>query len=1082
MAGVEGLEPPTYGFGDRCSAKLSYTPPRRTTIGASAVFRTIPAPHRIVGGQGLRGESRVDETAALNLASEVRHINSAERRGIVMAGPRTVGGAPQYQVMWQGGGGRSWVDAAQLVPVPPAALDWSSADEFRAELALAKLLHDFNDVLYSIGASRTDFLVHQYKPVLQFVRQAPHGLLLADEVGLGKTIEAALILRELHARGAVQRVLVVCPANLREKWRTELRERFSIELEDFRANDFRALQRTFEAHGYWRPFKAVTSLEGLRRVDVQRTLESMGLSFDLVIVDEAHHLRNPSTRSFGLGELLSAQSDHLLLLSATPIQTGQSDLLSLLHLIEPSEFASETLDDLDARLAPNAHLNQALRELVRADWSPRRVAGALRRVLETEHGPGFAENELFMSWLRRLERRATFSNEEAVRLRRELERMHTLAPYYTRTRKRDVADGAVRRAVVIEVPLTESERRFYDAWVRFLIELHRAERPGVHPGFWTVQRERQAASSLSAARARVEELIARQGFDSEFEGTDEQLYEVEDQRASFVQPTRRRELRAAVDKVRQAAKQLDGRDSKLERLLGLIRQLCAERPGRKLLIFTFFRSTLAHLEGALTKDGIGWASISGAVRPDERAAVVDGFRRDPRLDVLLSTEVGSEGLDFQFCDVVINYDLPWNPMRVEQRIGRIDRFGQEADEVIVASFFVQETIDTRVLKRLYERINVFEEAIGAVEPILGPIIRDLQAGALSGELSRDKQSQLVHERTQRVEYLKQQVEDFEDERAALLGHGDLLLQDIHGIKRSGRYISAPEVRALLGCWLEQDDPGGDGLVQTALSEVWQLHVSGAVLNQAREWISAKQRGSVAEGLFSKADQIGFAPVVFTPDAARQHAGARAEFLHNNHPLVEYAVSRLQLLEPPNWMARIGSFALPPPLRQADGSRPLGLAVFSLKMHDLESHESMLPIALELESHAERLQLADELLGSLPDADQAEPPGWLDHERITGIEQAALEYAERRRRREEAAARQQQAAKLAVQRTQLRRSLGSRIARKLELRDLVADERIKRLREGEARNLKSELKRRLAQLDAAPEPTTELELLSLAIFS
>ena len=1020
----------------------------------------------------------------IELSSEVMLRSRDGWRGSVVAGPRVIGGAIHYEVRWRvGGQGRRWVPAGDLAAVDHPQLRVVDGDSFRADLALAKFFRDFVDVLFSMGASRTEFLVYQFKPVLQFIQQQSHGLLIADEVGLGKTIEAALILRELMARGAVNRVLVVCPANLREKWSEELRNRFSIELQDLRSADYRALRREFDRAGTWPTFYGITSLEGLRRRDVKEVIQETGIHFDLVIVDEAHHLRNPSTRSFDVGEILSDQSDHILLLSATPIQTGQSDLLSLLRLIEPAEFNAETLDELDVRLEPNRYLNAALAVLAQPEADLERVAAAMSGVLATPHGAGFRDDQVFTSWLRQLEDRSELATEEVVRLRRDLQARHTLAPYYTRTRKRDVEEAARRRARTIEVQLTEEERDFYEAWVRFIVALHRYKTPRVPPGFATVSRERQAASCLPAARERVEGLIAEVDIETEVESSDPDPRTP--QRPTLSRFTRLLEGRPRIAyqlakaSLREAAERLPAHDSKLDQLIELIGQLLAEKPGRKMLVFTFFKTTLRYLERALVDAGVSVLSISGDDPPDRRPQIVGEFKRDPTCNVLLSTEVGSEGLDFQFCDVVINYDLPWNPMRVEQRIGRIDRFGQKEEEVIVASFFVDETIDTRVLRRLYERIRVFEEAIGAVEPILGPVIQELQRDVFAGELSTAEQQRHAYDAATRVENLRQETERFEEQRVSLLGQGDLLLGDIQDIRRSGRFISPAEVRALILRWLEREDPDGKGLTKPGLDGVEQLHISGTALNRASAWFDERRISANTDRLMGQARVSGFCPVTFERDALEEREWLA--FLHSGHPIVQYASNLLLREEPPDWIERLGCFALPEQLIEDTGSVPIALAIYSLDEVTLNHRESMLPVALAVESLDERAECADLLLGSIHEAVERPRPDWLDEELARTLEMAAHEYAEQRREREETSAVRHDAARRVVERTQLRRSYSARIARKTEIGQRVDNANIKRLYEGEVRNLQSELDDRLTRLDDAPAPVIQLELLSLAVF-
>lgn len=1011
----------------------------------------------------------------LRLGDEVSRVGDASQRGIVVDGPRDVSGQPQYRVQWDSLR-RSWHQADALVKQEPDPLRWVSRDEFLADLLLRKFFWKFSDVLFSMGASGTQFLVYQFKPVLQFVRQPPHGLLIADEVGLGKTIEAALIAQELLARGNVERLLVVCPANLRSKWRSELLQRFGIELRELRARDFEDMQAQFDRDGRWRGFFGVTSLEGLRMIDFERTLVETGVPFDLVIVDEAHHLRNPATRSFSLGEVLSDQADHMLLLSATPIQTSQSDLLSLLRLVEPAEFQAVSQEDLEALLEPNRYINAAMTKLARPNADLADVAREMRHALETEYGTGFGGDDVFMSWLARLERAADALNpEETVRLRRDLQRMHTLAPYYTRTRKREVEETVEREARVIRVVLTPEEQEFYDAWVAFLIQRALARSPDAPPGFTITQLERTAASSLRAAHARMDALIGEVGADDDYEGSDSEPVSADDG-ALVSSPG----LAEAVRRLESAASQLPERDSKLERFVELVQQLLAEKLDRKMLVFTFFRSTLRYLTSSLRAAGIECASIWGDDPPERRGDIIDTFRGAPGVNVLVSTEVGSEGLDFQFCDVVVNYDLPWNPMRVEQRIGRIDRFGQRAAQVVVASFFAAETIDTRILERLYERIGVFERSIGELEPILGPEIAELQADAFTRGLTAEQQEQRTLDAVLRIERLRQDMEEFESARAALMGQGDLLSQDIEDVRSSGRYVSPDEARAVVERWLQRVDPRRSGLKPTSRERVFDLEVSSEGVSSVHRYMTRQRMGQPdALRLLQRVQEERHAWVTFDSDLSQEFP--RLPFLHIGHPLVLAAIDELQGEPSPDWIARLGSFALPPSAVDARTRGGVMLAIYRLGLRGLESQERLLPIALAVGSRERCDDLDDMLLGAFAGA-ASEPRPALDEAAIRDLEEAAFEYADARRRDVEEVERGQLAGRIAVRQATLRRTYEARMARAAELLAGASDERIRRLYEGRIRNLQAELEQRVRELVEMPEPSAELDLLSVAIFS
>ena len=842
-----------------------------------------------------------------------------------------------------------------------------------------------------------------------------------------------------------------------------------------RARDFEDLRDQFEREGQWAGFFGVTSLEGLRMTDFERTLVETGVPFDLVIVDEGHHLRNPATRSFALGEVLSDQSDHLLLLSATPIQTGQSDLLSLLQLVDPAEFQATSLDDLDALLEPNRYINGALARLSRPAPDLHDVAEQMRGALRTRHGESFAGNAVFTSWLRRIEDVPGLTPEATVQLRRDLQRMHTLAPYYSRTRKREVEEAAERQAMVLHVELTPGEQDFYDAWVEFLIARARARNPEAPPGWAITQFERMAASSLQAARVRLDALISELDVGDDYEGTDPDL--ADDARGLAAQPVA---LETAVSRVRAAADMLPDRDSKLDRFLELIGRLLAEKPDRKILVFTFFRSTLRYVVRCLRDAGVGCASIWGDDTPEQRGEIIDGFRASTDASVLVSTEVGSEGLDFQFCDVVVNYDLPWNPMRVEQRIGRIDRYGQREPRVVVASFFARETIDTRILERLYERIGVFEESIGELEPILGPAISELQADAFTRGLTAEQQEQRAHDAVLRIEQRKQDMDEFESARAELMGQGELLNQEIESIQTSGRYVSPAETKALVQRWLHRVDLRHGQLRPTNEDSVLDLEVSDAGVARVRHHMVRRRiTHPNALRLMQRIQDEHHAWVTFDSEVSGEHEGL--PFLHTGHPLVLTAIEELQADEPPGWIARIGSFVLPADAVDERTRGGIALAVYRLGLHGIDSQESLLPVAVSLGTQENLDDLADYLLGALSESAEAPPPS-LDELAITNIEGVALELVEARRREIEELERGQLAARIAVRRATLERTYAARITRAVVLRDQAMDERIVRLHGGRARNLQAELDQRVHELTDIPEPAAEVELLAMAIFS
>ncbi len=1015
----------------------------------------------------------------LSIGDQVVLTSAPHRRGRVVEKRD----GEHVKVQWADGA-EAWVDTCQLRKIEDR-FSWVSREEFLADLAILKFDYKFSDVVFSMGASRTQFLPYQFKPVLQFIQQNPHGLLIADEVGLGKTIEAALITRELIARGSISRILVVCPANLREKWRSELRERFGMEFRNLKAGDFEEFKRRSEREGYWPPFRGIVSLQGLRGADFEETIVNTGIQFDLVIVDEAHHMRNPATQSFALGEALAEQADHVLLLSATPVQTGEGDLLSLLRILELGEFEDVSPNELQSRLEPNRYLNAATRLLSNPNPDLAAVATEMKRALNTYHGDTFREDAVFMNWIRRIEDIDSLTPESIVRLRRDIQNVHTLAPYYTRTRKVEVQEIAQRKANTLSVELTEAEREFYEAWVAFI----RAEAVlrGIHPAFYVVLPERQAASSIHAVRESVEGRIERAlrmqwiDKDEDYEGS---AFIEEPQPLDTNQIAT--PIEAAAARLREAATGLPDVDSKFEKFVEMLRDLLDEKPDRKVICFTEWRGSLHRLSEYLSRESIPSIAISGEVNPRERAKRIDKFRRDSDIRVLVSTEVGSEGLDFQFCDAVINFDLPWNPMRVEQRIGRIDRFGQEEDQVIVSSLFVEDTIDTRVLGRLYDRIGVFEQAIGQLEPILGPAITSLQRDVLAREMTPEEQEQRAHAATLRIEQNRQDLEELDKRQAELMGQGDLLRREAENARETGRYISADEVYAIVERWLAVGGSKQDQLKPTRRQKVLDLHISGTKLDEVYLWMQANRSLPTADKddrppLLQRIQVERNAWITFDDTTARENP--RLPFLHSSHEIVQTAISRLSEAGMNLWKARVGRFRLPDDLREdASAADGVLLTIWRITVHGLDEQTTMLPIAMGAATGEILENCSERLLGALSASEGVNATSGIDEDTVMLGYDYSFEEAARRRREIEDLTRDQQESRVAVQTATLKRSYNARIRRSAKLARNATDDRIRRMHNGRVHNLKAELEDRLAKLTSAPEPTAEFDIIAMAVFA
>jgi SNF2 family DNA or RNA helicase len=663
--------------------------------------------------------------------------------------------------------------------------DFLEPSEFRQALTTLKLRRPLERNLYSYLASRTDLQPYQFKPVLKLL-ESPYGrMFIADEVGLGKTIEAGIVMLELAARIALRRVLVVCPPALRRKWRAELLERFDQEFEIL--DRARSLEVVGDPDLLHAPVKAIGSLSLLRSPAFVELLSESETRFDLVVVDESHHMQNPETASHRLGEHLSAVADHMLMLSATPLSLGTHNLFHQLSILVPEEFFD--VFEFSDRIAPNQHLNQAVRAL----RNPPRVLDALdelRKIAHLPQGHLFVGNPVYEEVCETLESiDGDLEPEARFSLQQKISDLSTIGHVFTRTRKREVQDHfPTRRAAVRKVRLTTAERDFYEAVTAFV----RAQF-GQMANFVAVMPQRQVASSIPAAR---EYLRDRWGMSTALEADTAAELEFEADEGDEIPGIDDETWDGLVGSWRAA----EGVDSKYEAFVEAIREAIEEGTARdgKILVFSFFRKTIEHLATQLT--GITVASqplrvsvLYGPTAEEERHRIVAAFRLEPGPHVVLASEIAAEGLDFEFVNVMVNYDLPWNPMRVEQRIGRLDRYGQRSPTIHIVNFAVEDTIEERIIDRLYTRIGLFEAAIGDLESILGDEIEVLTRELLRPGRTPEEEADIIDQAAENIVRRKLEAESFEDESQALLGQDDVFSEQLQRIERDKRFVGPDEI-------------------------------------------------------------------------------------------------------------------------------------------------------------------------------------------------------------------------------------------------------------------------------------------------
>ncbi|WP_421119873.1 helicase-related protein [Aquihabitans daechungensis] len=751
-------------------------------------------------------------------------------------------------------------------------------------MTVLKATSGLTDILYSLSSSRTLFRVHQFKPVLKVIDSPMHRLLLADEVGLGKTIEAGLVWTELAARTDMRRVLVLCPSGLRQKWRIEMRRRFDRDLNVMDRLGFSEWLDTFAEIGASSRLEAVSSFAQLRSDELIEKVARVAPHFDLVIIDEAHALRNPDTKTHRLGELLAQYSDALLLLSATPVNLGSQDLFNLLRLLQPDEFTDA--ETFRYQLEPNAHINAAAARL-RQQFPPdlEGVAETLRGVESTAQGTAFRRNPVYVELMQRIEGLASPAHADVVDLLSDIQSLNTLGHVYTRTRKRDLKDqGAVRRPLHLAVEFAPAERAAHDA-VLALVGALRSQVAGQSgaAALAAVMPARQASSCLPVMRAYLQRMLNQNSIEMDLAEGEEDLDDIGPSSRSAM-PSVDEVIRRLADPSAEVWDRLEAADSKFDALIKGIREFHSSG-SKKFLVFSFFKMTLGYLHARLTAEGFEVGLMHGGTPMAERESLMDTFRHGS-LEILLCSEIGSEGLDFEFCDVVVNYDLPWNPMRLEQRIGRIDRFGQKSPVVHIVNFEMPGTIDTDIFLRLYDRIGVFERSIGELEPIIGDRFQQVTKALASSDLTFEEQAYLADQVAQALVREQSELEQFEKDKERLIG-SDAFIEDSLGASyRDKRYITPEELERLVAWFVRSEGAPARLHPPKAAGEPHVLVGSSALADILRRGARRMLRPDLAD-LILTIEAGGSVAVTFDADVALE---TKSEFLTIRHPIVAAVLS------------------------------------------------------------------------------------------------------------------------------------------------------------------------------------------------
>jgi superfamily II DNA or RNA helicase len=585
------------------------------------------------------------------------------------------------------------------------------------------------DPYFGLSISRVDPLPHQLSAVYDhLLKVARVRFLLADDAGAGKTVMSGLLIRELKLRGLAERILIVGPANLAFQWQRELKEKFDEEFVVVKGNDIRD---QFGVNQWLKQKQLIVSLDLAKREDIMPGLRQA--HWDLVIVDEAHRMSwSPPARKtarYALGELLRDSADHYLLLTATPHKGNPENFSLFLQLLDPDAYA-------DVRSIEQAMAQRA------APFYLRRTKEAMVYFPERQADGKWVARKIFT---RRIPHSVDFQIDGA-----EFELYRAITAF--------VRHQSIRAAAQEDNPRARAVGFLMALYQRRLASSTRALRQSLENRARRLEDGLKRATEI--AQTAPPDLPDPEELDEMEEGDRDRLERMLEAISLAANADQVREEVAELRLLAIDAKRVEDADAeaKLSRLKGLMHsEGFFERPEQRLLMFTEFKDTLDYLVERLKAWGFRVGSIHGGMKPGSRdepgtRLFAEQQFRDGDIQVLVATEAAGEGINLQCCHILFNYDIPWNPNRLEQRMGRIHRYGQVRD-CLIFNFVATNTIEGHVLRRLLEKLQEIRDALDddAVFNVVGEVLpaahiervlRDYYAGKLG---DADLEDRLLHD-------------------------------------------------------------------------------------------------------------------------------------------------------------------------------------------------------------------------------------------------------------------------------------------------------------------------------------------------
>ncbi len=828
-------------------------------------------------------------------------VSNPDIIGIVMT-VKKVGNSIKYEVFIDGTI-RTYYEGQLAKKETKQDFEAIRLDELASFLTAFQINNPSNSDLYSLNSSRIDFVPYQFRPALKIIKSDTPRILIADSVGVGKTIETGLIIKELQARSELKNILVICPKPLvsERKWELEMK-RFDEEFLPIDGPSLRHIVSETHRDGEWPqryskaiiPYSLLTN-DLLFGKGGNRKKTNFGLidldplpNFDMVIVDEAHHIRNSSTQAYAAVKYFCDCADSVVFLTATPLQTSDDDLFTLLNVLRPDVILDK--DTFRTMSAPNEYVSLAVHSLrtMERGWQFK-VKESLEKIRTTDWGANVVcQNPIYQRTLSLLSE-TDMTREQRVQLMTDIESLHSLSGMITRTRRQDIQDFCIRRTFTVESSFTEYQKTLHDELLLFEAKALALTHGNSNIRFMMTTIMRQAASCVFGLAPFIRGIVQRR-FAQIFDDPD---YDIDNEDDVQTIAT----IEQLSKNVLHLAEELPNHDPKYESMLKAIQEK-QNFENNKVILFSTFRHTLSYLHEKLTLSGYRVGQVDGSVGDDDRIALRERFEltreSSSAIDILLFTEIGSEGLDYQFCNMMINYDLPWNPMRIEQRIGRIDRRGQKSDVVSIYNMITSDTIDADIYFRCLQRIGVFEKSIGDCAAILGDVNREINAIAFSPELSenerREKLEQIADNEVRNVHEM-QQLEESEKQLFGFNLSELAISKEIQAAENP--WINAEYLQSMIYSYLNARL--GDGSYIHGESSLKQLRLSLQSRSTLLEDFRLIQGDKNATKKKWESYLRGSKPtltITFDSDTANEHRTAL--FITTTHPLSKQAAEYFRM--------------------------------------------------------------------------------------------------------------------------------------------------------------------------------------------